>query len=56
MAEILEEELPQILLFTTINADAYSARLSGFRRTSTMWSPGTWLTGPSISNPTAPER
>ena len=29
MAKILDEELPQILLFSTLNADAYSARLSG---------------------------
>jgi len=29
MAELLDEELPQILLFSTLNADAYSSRLSG---------------------------
>jgi peptide/nickel transport system substrate-binding protein len=29
MAKILDDEVPQILMFTTINADAYSARLSG---------------------------
>jgi peptide/nickel transport system substrate-binding protein len=31
MAEILDEELPQILLFTTINADAYHNQLSGLQ-------------------------
>jgi peptide/nickel transport system substrate-binding protein len=29
MAQILDQELPEILLFSTINADAYSNRLSG---------------------------
>ncbi len=29
IAKILDEELPQILLFSTINADAYSTRLDG---------------------------
>jgi peptide/nickel transport system substrate-binding protein len=29
MARILDAELPQILMFSTINADAYSTRLSG---------------------------
>jgi peptide/nickel transport system substrate-binding protein len=29
MAKILDRDLPQILLFTTINADAYSTRLAG---------------------------
>ena len=29
MAKILDDELPQILLFSAINADAYSARVSG---------------------------
>ena len=29
IAQILDEDLPQILLFTTINADAYATRLSG---------------------------
>ncbi len=29
MAEILDAELPQILLFSTLNADAYSARVAG---------------------------
>jgi peptide/nickel transport system substrate-binding protein len=29
MAKILDDELPQILLFSTLNADAYSTRLSG---------------------------
>ncbi len=29
MAQILDRELPQILLFSTINADAYSTRMSG---------------------------
>jgi peptide/nickel transport system substrate-binding protein len=31
MATILEEELPQILMFSTINADAYSTRLNGIQ-------------------------
>jgi hypothetical protein len=31
MAKILNEEVPQILLFTIVNADAYSARLDGVR-------------------------
>jgi peptide/nickel transport system substrate-binding protein len=31
MAQILDDELPQILLFSTINADAYSTRLSGIQ-------------------------
>ncbi len=29
MAAVLDKELPEILLFSTINADAYSSRLSG---------------------------
>ncbi len=29
MAKILDEQVPQILLFTIVNADAYSARLDG---------------------------
>jgi peptide/nickel transport system substrate-binding protein len=29
MAKILDDELPQILLFSTVNADAYSSRLAG---------------------------
>lgn len=33
MAEILEEELPVILLFSTVNADAFSARLQGVQST-----------------------
>jgi len=31
MAKLLDEELPQILMFSTINADAYSTRLSGIQ-------------------------
>ena len=31
MAKILDDELPQILLFSTLNADAYSSRLSGIK-------------------------
>jgi ABC-type transport system substrate-binding protein len=31
MAQILDEELPQILMFSTINADAYSTRLSNIQ-------------------------
>ena len=33
MAQILEEELPVILLFSTVNADAHSARLQGVQST-----------------------
>jgi peptide/nickel transport system substrate-binding protein len=33
MAELLEEELPVILLFSTTNADAYSARIEGVQST-----------------------
>jgi ABC-type transport system substrate-binding protein len=33
MAKILDEKLPEALLFTTINADAYSARLDGVQAT-----------------------
>jgi peptide/nickel transport system substrate-binding protein len=29
MAKILDDEVPEILLFATINADAYSTRLAG---------------------------
>jgi len=29
MAKILDQDLPEILLFSTINADAYSTRLVG---------------------------
>jgi peptide/nickel transport system substrate-binding protein len=29
MAQLLEEQLPNILLFSTVNADAYSARIEG---------------------------
>ncbi len=31
MAQILEDELPQALLFTTLNAEAYSTRLDGIQ-------------------------
>jgi peptide/nickel transport system substrate-binding protein len=31
MAQLLEDDLPQILMFSTINADAYSTRLSGIQ-------------------------
>ncbi|MBL7062769.1 MAG: peptide ABC transporter substrate-binding protein [Anaerolineae bacterium] len=33
MAEILDEELPQLLLFSTIDADGYSERLEGVQAT-----------------------
>lgn len=33
MAQILEEELPVIMLFSTVNADAHSARLQGVQST-----------------------
>jgi hypothetical protein len=31
MAQIMEDELPVILLFSTINADAHSSRLHGIQ-------------------------
>jgi peptide/nickel transport system substrate-binding protein len=31
MAQILDQQLPQILLFTTLNAEAYNARLNGIQ-------------------------
>jgi peptide/nickel transport system substrate-binding protein len=40
MAQILEDELPQILMFSTVNADAYSTRLVGVE--SNMNSVVTW--------------
>ena len=33
MAEILDEEVPVIMMFSTINAEAYSARLEGVQST-----------------------
>ena len=33
LAKILDEEVPQILLFTAIDADAYSTRLKGVQAT-----------------------
>lgn len=45
MAEILEAELPQALLFTAVNADAHSARLQGVRSTTNdivTWNVANW--------------
>lgn len=45
MAQILEEELPQLLLFTTINADAHSVRLLGVQSSSNdvvTWNVADW--------------
>jgi peptide/nickel transport system substrate-binding protein len=45
MAEILEEELPEALLFTAINADAHSARLQGVQSTTNdivTWNAADW--------------
>jgi len=45
MAQILEEELPCILLFSTINAEAYSARLEGVQSTANdivTWNVANW--------------
>ncbi|MBN2148767.1 MAG: peptide ABC transporter substrate-binding protein [Anaerolineales bacterium] len=45
MAEILDEEVPQILLFTTINADAFSNRLNGPQATANdmvTWNVADW--------------
>lgn len=45
MAAILEDELPQALLFTAVNADAHSARLVGVRSTTNdivTWNVADW--------------
>jgi peptide/nickel transport system substrate-binding protein len=45
MAEILEAELPQALLFTAVNADAHSARLEGVRSSTNdlvTWNAADW--------------
>lgn len=45
MAEIMEEELPELLLFTTINADAHSARLIGVQSSTNdlvTWNAADW--------------
>jgi ABC-type transport system substrate-binding protein len=45
MAEILEEELPEVLLFTAINADAHSARLIGIQSSTNdlvTWNAADW--------------
>jgi len=45
MADILEEELPEALLFTAVNADAHSARLQGVRSTTNdivTWNAADW--------------
>jgi len=33
MAEIMDQEVPVVLMFSTINADAYSPRLEGVQST-----------------------
>jgi len=46
MAQILDDELPQILLFTTINADAYATRLSGVQanvNSVVTWNVADWI-------------
>ncbi|MFZ5857540.1 MAG: peptide ABC transporter substrate-binding protein [Chloroflexota bacterium] len=45
MAEIMEEELPELLLFTAINADAHSARLIGIQSSTNdlvTWNAADW--------------
>jgi len=45
MAQILEDELPEALLFTAINADAHSARLQGVQSTTNdivTWNVADW--------------
>jgi peptide/nickel transport system substrate-binding protein len=45
MAEILEEELPELLLFTTVNADAHSSRLQGVQSSTSdvvTWNAADW--------------
>jgi Tfp pilus assembly protein PilN len=45
MAEILEDELPEALLFTAINADAHSVRLQGVQSTTNdivTWNAADW--------------
>ena len=45
MANIMEEELPQFLLFTTINADAHSTRLLGIQSSTNdlvTWNAADW--------------
>lgn len=45
MAQILEEELPQSLLFTTVTADAHSTRLSGVQSSTNdlvTWNAASW--------------
>jgi peptide/nickel transport system substrate-binding protein len=46
MAEILDEEVPQILLFTTINADAFYNQLSGLQSSPNdmiTWNVADWI-------------
>jgi peptide/nickel transport system substrate-binding protein len=45
MAEILDEELPEVLLFTTINADAHSTRINGIQASASdivTWNVADW--------------
>jgi len=45
MAQILDQELPQLLLFTVVNADAHSARLQNVRSTTNdlvTWNAADW--------------
>ncbi len=46
LAQILDEELPQILLFSTLNADAYSMRLGGVQanvNSVVSWNAADWV-------------
>jgi peptide/nickel transport system substrate-binding protein len=48
MAQILEDELPVIMLFSTVNADAYSARIRGVQSTVNdlvTWNVADWTLG-----------
>jgi len=45
MADILESKLPELLLFTSINADAHSTRLQNVRSTTNdlvTWNAADW--------------
>jgi peptide/nickel transport system substrate-binding protein len=49
MAQILDEEIPNILLFSTINADAHSSRLSGIQSNINdlvSWNAADWKVSP----------
>jgi hypothetical protein len=48
MAQIMEDELPEALLFTAVNADAHSTRLQGVQSTTNdivTWNAADWTVG-----------